>query len=212
MKTENLNNKIVNSKEKPKDKKAVVFLIIKWTIIVIIVFVVFFLLTKPLRGYSSNNYVTSGDNYLKERKFLAADLEYQKALVFDPGNIKAEGRRILEKASKNVLELENFPNINFSAKIKEATVFPENEVEAVKLSKKLIEENEYQLATIPALTATEMDKEYRDAWLYYGIANLKSGELLQIKPEIKEEYFKKAKEAFAKVKEIDPEYKIPAGV
>jgi len=194
----------------PNDKLKVVFLVLKWLVIVAIIVLVLFLLSSPLRGKAANHYVVRGDQFLAEKKYLSSGLEYDKALILNSGNLMARQRKLLtEKASSNILDLQsylNLPQFSFlSDKFKEATAFPESESAAVKLSKKLILENEYQLAAIPAQTAIEMDKEYRDAWLYLGIANLKTAQFVEMKPEIKNEYLNKAKESFNKVLELDPE-------
>jgi hypothetical protein len=61
------------------------------------------------------------------------------------------------------------------------------------------------LAIIPAKTALEMDDRYRDAWLYLGIANLKTAQLSELKPEAQNQYLVEAKKSFNKVLELDPE-------
>jgi tetratricopeptide (TPR) repeat protein len=186
----------------------------RWLIIFLIVLValmLMFLLTKPLRTYSANKYIEAGNKYLVDKQYLHADLAYEKALTIFPKNKETiQNKALAQEASENVLKLESFYNDNgFRAeeqKLNEATAFPENETEAVKLSKKLIEEGEYQLATIPAQTATEMDSQYRDAWLYLGIANLETAQLVELKTDVQKRYFDKAKEALEKAKNLDPEY------
>jgi len=193
--------------EKPKN---LIYLILKWLVIIAIALVILFLLSSPLRGKAASKYISRGDNYLSEKKYLSAELEYDKALTLSSGNLTARQRKLLaDKASKNILELESYSNLSgFSAltnKIGEASAFPKNQSEAVKLSRKFIEEKEYQLAIIPAKTAIEMDKEYRDAWLYLGIANLKTAQLVELSPSVREDYLNKAKEAFNKTLALDPE-------
>lgn len=54
--------------------------------------------------------------------------------------------------------------------------------------------------------ATEMDGEYRDAWLYLGIANLKAAQNLEIKTDDKAQYLSRAKDSLARAISIDPNY------
>ncbi|MCL5410752.1 MAG: hypothetical protein M1324_02755 [Patescibacteria group bacterium] len=208
-----------NNKKKPKDiaksseKRLPLWL--RWLILtafIILILVIIFLLVKPLRTYSAQKYISEGDTYLADKQYLHADLAYEKALIIFPGSKVAQGRRALvTEASRNILILEDFyKQNNFNNqkdKLDEALAFPKEEIEGVRLSKQLIEEKEYQLAIIPAKTATEMDDGYRDAWLYLGIANLKTAELVDLSSEVRALYVEKAKDAFNKAKTIDPESK-----
>ena len=180
-------------------------------LIILVLFLLIFLL-KPLRIFSSNKLVSAGDEYLASKKYLHADLAYEKALLLSPKNPDIIAKRALAKsASEDIEKLESlFQNEKYSMNkkaLESASVFPENETAALKLSKDLIEKGEYQMAIIPAHTATEMDPGYRDAWLYLGIANLKTAELVELSPEVKQTYMAKAKEALGRAKETDPESK-----
>jgi len=200
--------------EKSEDHRLPLWL--RWVILIGLIFLVFlllFFLIKPLRTYSAQKYITEGDRYLANKEYLHADLAYDKALTLFPSSKTAKERKTLtEEASRNVLVLEDFyKENNFGEqkeKLDEATTFPTNETEAVNLSKQLIEEKEYQLAIIPAKTATEMAPDYRDAWIYLGIANLKTAQLTNLSSDIQAGYIAKAKEAFEKAKQIDPESKV----
>lgn len=190
----------------------------RWIItsfLIILVIILLFFLLKPLRTHSSNKFVLAGDEYLANKKYLHADLAYEKALTLSPKDSAIMAKRALAKsASEDVEKLENlYQNEKFSSDkemLESASEFPANETEALKLSKDLIEKGEYQLASIPAKTATEMDPGYRDAWLYLGIANLKTAQLVELSPEVKQSYMDKAKTALQKAKEIDPESKVVA--
>lgn len=189
---------------------------LRWLILVgliILAIIILFFVIKPLRTYSAQKYITEGDNYLANKQYIHADLSYEKALIIFPGSKTAKERKALAAdSSKNIALLQNFyKDNNFNSqkdKLDEASAFPVDETEAVKLSKKLIEEKEYQLAIIPAKTATEMGPDYRDAWLYLGIANLKTAELVDLSVDAKASYTQKAKDAFDQAKKIDPESKI----
>jgi len=180
-------------------------------LIILAVLLVFFLL-KPLRTYSSRKFLSAGDNYLVNKKYLHADLAYEKALILLPKDHEILAKRALAKeASEDITKLGGLIQTgNQRIAYESATSFPANETDALKRSKKLIEDGEYQLAIIPAQTATEMDPLYRDAWLYLGIANLKTAQLVELSPEVKQKYLDEAKAALVKAKAIDPESKIVA--
>lgn len=183
--------------------------ILYWVLIPLVTILILFLATIPVRVRSSKNYVKKGDQFLAEKRYLSAELAYRKALTLQSNNKDASERIQLSNwAAVDVTRLKDFYNNNgFSSQgeaLKKASDFPENEVAAVKNARDLIEKGEYQLAILPASIATEMDGEYRDAWLYLGIANLKAVQNLEIKTEDKESYLAKAKEALNKAMEIDP--------
>lgn len=183
------------------------------SLLVILVVILMFILMKPLRIYSSHKFSSAGDNYLAQNKYLHADLAYEKALILSPKDTGVMAKRALAKeASENIVKLESFYN-SFSDKkalFDSAVSFPKTETDAVKLSKQLIEQGEYQLAAIPAETATQMDPGYFDAWFYLGIANLRTAQLVELSPEIRQKYLDMAREALKKAKEIDPESKAVA--
>jgi len=189
--------------------------VLKWILIILFLLFLILLATQPLRGRASTSYIDSGDKFLAQKEYVRADLEYQKALILSPNCNQAKERQVL---AKNVAgDISAVKNLNGNAlfisivdKINSASGFPGNETEAVRQSRQLIEEGEYQLAIIPAKTALEMDPNYRDAWLYLGLANLKAATLIQIWPDIAQEYLNKSKTAFSKVNELDPTYKIPS--
>ncbi len=190
----------------------------RWIIIsflIVLAFLLIIFLLKPLRTFSSKKFVSVGDEYLASKKYLHADLAYEKALLLSPKNSDILAKRALAKsASEDIEKLESFfQEEKFSANkeaLLSASEFPSSETDALKLCKELIEKGEYQLAIIPAHTATEMDPGYRDAWLYLGIANLKTAQLVELSPEVKQAYMNKAKEALQRAKEIDPESKAVA--
>lgn len=189
--------------------------LLKWFLLVLIFLFLILIASQPLRGKATKKYLDSGDNFLTQKQYLHADLEYQKALILSPKNNDAKQRRVFVKnTAGNILEIQKLANgKNLSQlieKIKLATDFPDDETAAVRLAKKFIEESEYQLAILPAKTATEMDPDYVDAWVYLGIANLKAATLLQLWPDVKDKYLSDSKVAFSKVSELDPGYKIPA--
>lgn len=165
----------------------------------------------PIRKNLSNRYLDAGDKLLGERKYISAQVAYDKSLYLNSNNESARNHRELARRSETDLEelgkyygeVKDTENLR---KISWAKAIPSEEIEAVKLSKEFIEKDEYQLAIVSAATATEMDPLYRDAWLYLGISNMKAAQMLELSPESKKSYLANAKLAFEKVKEIDPEY------
>jgi len=206
----NQKNKQMNDKWQMKNDKYKPFLLIlKCLIGIIIFFLLLVLISSPLRGKAANSYVKRGDNLLLQKKYVSAEVEYTKALTLNTGNIVAKDHMDLaKKAAINIGEFERFFDLpqfaDFKAKYEIAITVPTNQSDAVKTSKNLIEDGEYQLAIIPAKTALEMDNGYRDAWLYFGIANLKTAQLAELKSEDQNEYLVKAKESFDRVLQLDP--------
>ena len=153
--------------------------------ILLIVLVFFFF--HPMRIFSKR-FVEKGDQFLLQKKYVSAGLQYEKALML---NSKY-------KTAKEHLELANNAQTDVSAllsfyKEKNATEeiskfdlansFPENENAALTTAKNLIEDGEYQLALIPAETATEMSPNYDTAWKYLQIANLRISQMSELTPE-----------------------------
>lgn len=199
------------TKENLSDSKNKIFFsILKWILAIAIILVVLFLATSPLRGKAADSYVAKGDDFLLQKKYISAEVEYKKALALNSNNaIAKDHMHLAQKASINIEEFERFFDLpqfaDFKIKYEIATEVPSKQSDAVKLSKAMIEDGEFQLAILPAKTALEMDNEYRDAWLYLGIANLKTAQLTELKPEVQNQYLVEAKKSFEKVLKIDPE-------
>lgn len=184
-------------------------LVWRWIALAVVLLVLIFVIFKPLRIFSKR-FVIKGDQYLLEQKYVSADLEYDKALMLDPDNkIIKQRKNLVRDGSSNIIYLIDFYKENNDEKalsfFESANAFPKNETEALKLSKQLMKDGQYQMAIIPAKTATEMDPDYGDAWLYLSIANLKVSQMLELLPAVKNQYLDQAKEAFNKAKELNPE-------
>lgn len=205
-----MNNQSPNTKNSLNNPSKNNYPFLRWLIILLIAILAIYFLTKPLRISSANHYIESGDRYLLQKAYLKADLEYQKALTLNNNQDAIERKSLVSKAMQNVSSLNDFYiNKNATAELNllnEASAVPKTESDAVKESKKLIEQKEYQLAIIPAKTAIEMDRNYRDSWLYLGIANLKCAEYLELRSEVKSQYLSSAKDALDTALRLDPEY------
>ena len=184
---------------------------LKWILIILIVILSLDVVTKPIRAHWSTDYLKKGDAYLLQKKYLTADLQYQKALFLNKKNTTATSRRELAKqAESNVMVLEDFyRQNNVTAELDEfdaINVAPVTAELATAETKSLIEKEEYQLAIYPAEKATELDKTYRDGWLYLGIANIKVAQNVEMTKDIRQTYLDNAKTALSRALIIDPNY------
>jgi hypothetical protein len=185
---------------------------VKKGILYLLLFAILFfaisLLTKPVRIAWSENYVEAGDEFLAQKNYLKAELEYKKALALFWSNQTAKRRLPLtSKAQANIDELTDFyretGRDELLSKLQSAEIIPGSVLEAVKATRELIEEGEYQLAAKIGKTSTEMDINYRDAWLYSGIANLKTAKSVELAPSYRMEYLVEAQANLEKALLID---------
>jgi hypothetical protein len=199
----------------PKSSEAVrhdfSFYLLKWALIVFILILALGLMTKPIRKAWSFNYVEKGDEYLGQKKYGSAVLEYKKALFLFWGNKEAlERTRLSNEASVDVMKLEDFYKFkNIQSQLvllEQIKTLPKNEVTALKQTKEMIEKGEFQYAVIAGKNSTEMDRNYRDAWLYLGVANIDCAEMLELKDDVRQNYKNQAAEALRRASGIDPEY------
>ena len=193
------------------DRPIIYWLVFKWLLVIAVLVAVLYLGTLPARSKLSTQHLYRGDKLLEERKYLSARLEYRKALVLDKNNTKAAEHEFLaNEASSDITKLEKFLRDrgadNQLNTMKEAKAVPDNEVAAAQTSRELLEAGEYQLAIIPAKTAVQMDKSYRDGWLYLSIASLESSRQLEIAQETRQEYLDQARLALEKAAIADPSY------
>jgi hypothetical protein len=199
----------------PKSSEAVrhdfSFYLLKWALIVFIFILALGLMTKPIRKAWSFNYVEKGDEYLGQKKYGSAVLEYKKALFLFWGNKEAlERTKLSNEASVDVMRLEDFYKFkNIQSQLvllEQIKTLPKNEVTALKQTKEMIEKGEFQYAVIAGKNSTEMDRNYRDAWLYLGVANIDCAEMLELKDDVRQNYKNQAAEALRRASGIDPEY------
>lgn len=182
-------------------------------VIVVGAIILLYLVSIPIRGHAAESYVEKGDSELSQKNYMAAELQYEKALSLKGAYMLAKERiALVEKASRDPLVLKDFYLArNESDKLKTistATAFPENDNSALLLAKELIDKGEYQLAILPAKTASEMSPDYPEAWQYLSVANLKTANLAQISPEARSYYIDQSDKALAKARELDPSIKL----
>lgn len=184
----------IKSLQKPSTdaQKSWLFHILKWLIILALALTVLHFITTPLRRKWSEDYLARGDIYLEQKKFVEAEVEYDKA-AFLYSDEKVNSRiELADKAQSDILTLKDFyTERNLTSQLDlydKAVTVPKNSTEAVKNSKALIEAGEYQLAIIPAKTATEMDKEYKDGWVYLALANSYTAKKVELDQSHKSAY------------------------
>lgn len=199
-------SKKVNAPRKTAGK-GFLFNILKWLLIIAIVLLAVDLTTKPIRKNWSSDYCTRGNTYLDQKKYLSAELEYQKALYLYSDNTEAQKNLDLaQKAEIDVSVLESYyQKRNLDSQLElfiKAKKIPATPAEAVKISKELIESGEYQLAIIPAKTATEMDSSYTAGWEYLGIAALYSSQKVEIGADAKTKYLAEVTIAKSHLREV----------
>ena len=175
-----------------------------WITASIILIVVLYVASIPLRNFLSGKFVAYGDDYLAQKKYVSAVLEYNKAKVlskkYDPDYKINQAKQ----AEVNLSTIESKVDQSSKDAIAKAKKMPEDEVEAVRTAKELIEKGHWQEALFSVNTALEMDRGYKDAWLYLGIAYSFDANDREISLEGKKYYSEKSKEAFNKVLELDP--------
>lgn len=187
------------------------YVVFKWTLIILIAILAVALASRPLCRSWSDRFLDKGDQLLTQKRYLQAEMNYEKSLLINNKNDRAKQRiTLVREASTNILKLQDFfteKNLTIKTDLfTKAMAIPTKERDAVVSARELIEQEEYQLAIIPATTATEMDSNYRDGWLYLGIANIKCAQFLQIKDSDRQFYLDKAKQSLDQAKKIDPEY------
>ena len=188
--------------------------IIKKIVIVIVAAIALFLMlyfaSLPGRKGLANKYYQNGDNFLLEKKYLSASVEYKKSEYLLKQGKTDERIKLTGEGQKDIKNLEPFyrqkNSVDNLEKLKKAEAVPEQEYDVVILSKKFIEDNEPQLAILTAQTATEMDATYRDAWLYLGIAHFKTIEKVELTAENRSYHKEKALEALNKARALDATY------
>ncbi|MEI6499248.1 MAG: hypothetical protein WCO23_04755 [bacterium] len=169
------------------------------------------LITKPLRGKWAQNYIQSGDEFLINKQYLHARLEYEKSNIVRRNNEARERIKLSQAADGDITKLADFlaeKKPETFALIQQAEKISANTAKQTELARAMIDRGEYQIAIIAADTAVQMDPSYRDAWLYLGISDLKCGQSLEIDKAQQKVYFDNARAALTKAQSIDPEYQV----
>ena len=177
-----------------------------WVLFTVII-LVFFIVVGALKSPISESFIKKGDEKLAEGKFVEAVVEYKKAEYLVKSKKIDEKLDLADRAQKDVLVIEDLirekndiEKLNLLAIAKSV---PGSEYETVLVAKRMIESNEPMLALIAANTAIEMNRNYKDAWLYLGIAHLETSQKIQLTLENKDFHYFEAKTAFERAKQID---------
>jgi tetratricopeptide (TPR) repeat protein len=191
-------------KREEKSWRKVVF----WSVLGIILIIVLCIALSPAQVNGSGKYLTSGDNLLKDRKFISAIVEYRKAEFLHSSSNVTDRLNTARDSEKDITKLEPFykevNDVGALNEITKANEVPANVSDGVKTAKSYIENNRPDLALLAATTVTEMDANYQDAWTYLGLANYYMMKNAEISSPVREFYEAKAKDAWQKALEIDP--------
>lgn len=202
--------KIENSKL--KIRKPILGTIVAIIVGVTMLLLAVFLATTPLRTGFSKKFISRGDEFLNNKKYVSAIVEYKKADYLAKNTEVEQKIDLANEAQKDVDALENFyrqnNNIGQQEIYNQVRAVPDSSYDMVVLAKSLIEQNEPQLAIEAARTATEMDKEYRDAWLYLGIGNLAVAKQVELSGDAATLYIENGKQALSRAKQLDPSYAV----
>lgn len=204
--------KIENSKLKIKPKQPTLGITIALVCGCIMLIGATYLATNPLRASWSKKFISRGDEFLNNKKYVSAIVEYKKAEFLAPSAEIGQQISFARESQTDVNKLENFyrenNNIGQLEIYNQVRAVPDSSYNMVELSKKLIEQKEPQLAIEAARTATEMDKEYRDAWLYLGLSNLAVAKQVELSGDNSKTYLDRGKQALQKAEKLDPSYTI----
>jgi tetratricopeptide (TPR) repeat protein len=179
-----------------------------WTVLGAILIIALYVALSPARVSGSKKYLVSGDNFLANRKFISAIVEYKKAEFLHGGenisdriNIARDGEKDISKLIPFFTEINDIEALN---EITEANKVPANVSEGVKAAKAYIENGRPDLGILAATTVTEMDEGYQDAWTYLGLSNYYMMKDAEISSDSREYYKAQAQEAWEKAMSIDP--------
>jgi len=191
-------------------KKPILGLVIAITCGSVMLILTIFAFTRPLRTNWAKDFSKNGDQYLAQKKYISAIVEYKKAEILLPSQQISDRIALAKDSQIDVSKLENYYRENNDIVqldiINKTKSVPDTSYDLVTLSKNLLEKNEPQLAAKAAETATEMDKEYRDAWLYLGISNFAIAKQVEMSHQNSNQYLTQAKDSLKKAKLLDPSY------
>jgi tetratricopeptide (TPR) repeat protein len=164
----------------------------------------------PIRSRLSENYIKSGDSYLLDRKYVSAVVEYKKAKLLKNSERVEEKITLTNQSQKDILALKLFireqNDIPTLESLAQAEKVRGSAYDSVAYAKELIEQEEPQIAIVAVNIALEMNKKYRDAWLYLGISHLECLEKVELSAENRQYHIGEAKSALERAKQLDPTY------
>ncbi len=125
--------------------------IAKWVLIVAIILVSIELVTKPLRHHWADDYLERGDQYLLQKKYLSAELEYQKSLTLYKTNLAQDRISLANQAQTDVLKLKPLlqaKNVSKALEDFDRATAKYTHYDALRVGKELYERGELQLALV----------------------------------------------------------------
>jgi len=183
-----------------------------WAIIILFILILFYFLLLPAKNQLAQSYLEKGDVLLSDQKYLEATVEYRKALFLDKDCQADKQLSLADSAQLDISSLEIFfrkrNNLASLELLNNAEKVPASHSEGLENIKKLIENNQPQIAEISAELLLEMDQDSKETWTYLGIARFQSARIVQMTENNRKTKLLKAKEAFAKAKELDESYEL----
>lgn len=177
---------------------------------ILIAVLALYFIAQTIKDSLSQKYYNRGEEKLLQEKYISAIVEYQKSDYLKKSAETENRIELAREAEKDIKRLEAFlREKNATLKLndlKQAEAVPTDAYTAVINARSFLEKKKPQLAVISATTATEMKKEYRDAWLYLGIAHLDVFNQVELSAENKEWHKSEAKKALEKAKTLDITY------
>lgn len=159
---------------------------------------------KPIEKKISDRYLMRGDQYFTVLNYTKAEKEYQKALEYNSGNLKA--RQNLDLVKVAPIEIAKtrdfFVEKGVSEMVKQidlATTDYTTPKEALAVGVAFYEKGDWALSQYPLQKAVSLDSQYPEAWHYLGL-------VYERLSSIDSSYSERAKAAFAKRDELTPEY------
>jgi tetratricopeptide (TPR) repeat protein len=194
----------------PSKKKTNFFKKDKILVLVLVGIIILALTSFPIRSALCKKYIESGDKYLYQRKYISAIVEYKKAKFLRDNENVAEKITLTNESQKDILLLEPFMreenDIASLELLAQAKKVRGNAYDSVSYAKSLLEQNEPQVAVVAVNIALEMNKNYRDAWLYLGISHLECAKKIELSADNRQYHIGEAREALDRAKQLDPAY------
>lgn len=175
--------------------------------LVVLLILGIYLAAKPLRRSMSRKFINEGDRHLAEAKYIEALVDFRKSEFLVPGSASKDiddCHKMQTDITAGEMYFRKYDNIAMMNALKDAGEIPESESEGLEKVKKIIEDNQPQVAEVAAGILIEMDDKSAKAWAYLGIARLQSARLTEMSEGIRNNKLVAAREAFSQAIALDP--------
>jgi tetratricopeptide (TPR) repeat protein len=182
--------------------------IIRIILLILASIIIIYIATIPWRNYVAKYLIEKGEEFLAERNYTLAYVNFEKANLLSPQNRTAEERMQLAKDA--VLDIALLKDIlrEKNADLLKVLELSEQKSCDLENNKLMIEKELSQIAAINLkFCANEGPKDF-ESWLYLGIAYLRFSENNQVFKEQKPELREKSLSAFEKAYYADPTQKV----